>query len=75
MPKLTLSVDAYVVARAKRYAKLHGVSISAMVETYLATVAEPASATADAPSLRSVRGSLKQGETGNYRDHLVAKYR
>ena len=76
MSKLTLSVDNRVVSRAKRYAKEHGVSVSQMVETYLAAVAERTSpATEDAPILRSVRGSLKKADLGAYRKHLAAKYR
>jgi hypothetical protein len=76
MSKLTLSVDTRVVSRAKRYAKLRGVSISAMVETYLAAVAEPPSSIPpDAPVLRSLRGSLKKADSGAYRDHLAVKYR
>jgi len=76
MSKLTLSVDNRVVSRAKRYAKLRGVSISKMVEAYLTTVAErPSPITRDAPILRSVRGSLKKADLGEYRKHLAAKYR
>jgi hypothetical protein len=57
MAKLTLSVDERIVARAKRYAKQQGVSVSQMVEAYLEAVAEPTSAVAqDAPILRSLRG-------------------
>jgi hypothetical protein len=69
MAKLTLSVDNDVVLLAKQYARRRGVSVSKMVESYLAAVAEPpSSATDDAPILRSVRGVLK-------RKHLAAKYR
>ena len=76
MSKLTLSVDPRVVSRAKRYAKQRGVSVSKMVEAYLAAVAEPSSAsTRDAPILRSVRGSLKNADLEGYRKHLAAKYR
>jgi antitoxin component of RelBE/YafQ-DinJ toxin-antitoxin module len=73
--KLTLSVDERVVSRAKRYAKQRGVSISEMVEAYLAAVATPSSAPRDAPILRSVRGSLKKAHLGDYKKHLAAKYR
>ena len=74
MAKLTLSVDHDVVSRAKRYAKQRGVSISGMVETYLNTVAEPASpVTRDTPILRSLRGSLKKANIDEYRKHLAAK--
>ena len=75
MSKLTLSVDDRVVSRAKRYAKQRGVSVSEMVEAYLAAVAEPSSpATHDAPILRAVRGSLKKADLEGYRKHLAAKY-
>lgn len=76
MSKLTLSVDDRVVSRAKRYAKQRGVSVSEMVEAYLAAVAEPSSpAKQDAPLLRSVRGSLAKADLSGYRKHLTAKYR
>ena len=76
MSKLTLSVDDRVISRAKRYAKRRGVSISSMVEAYLAEVAQPTEGPAhDAPILRSVRGSLKKADLGQRRAHLIAKYR
>jgi hypothetical protein len=76
MSKLTLSVDDRVVSRAKRYAKQRGVSVSEMVEAYLAAVAEPSSpVTQDAPILRSVRGSLAKADLTGYRKHLAVKYR
>jgi len=70
-----LSVDDRVVSRAKQYAKRSGVSISAMVEAYLARVAEPPSPTGSAPILRSIRGVLKNADIEEYRKHLAAKYR
>ena len=76
MSKLTLSVDERVVSRAKRYARQRGVSISKMVETYLAAVAGPASpALPEPPILRSLRGSLKKADLDEYRRHLAIKYR
>lgn len=76
MAKLTLSVDSGIVLRAKRYAKRRGVSVSRLVESYLAAVAEPAAdAGRDAPILRSLRGSLRKADTEAYRKHLAAKYR
>ena len=75
MAKLTLSVDNRVVSRAKQYAKLRGVSVSKMVETYLTAVAEPRSpVTGATPILRSVRGVLKNADIDEYRKHLAAKY-
>jgi hypothetical protein len=76
MSKLTLSVDDRIVSRAKRYAKLQGVSISRMVEAYLEAIADPSSPEArDTPVLRSLQGSLKKANVGEYRKHLTAKYR
>lgn len=76
MSKLTLSVDDLVVSRAKRYAKQRGISISSMVEAYLAALAEPSlPATRDAPILRSLRGSLKKADLEGYKKHLATKYR
>jgi hypothetical protein len=76
MAKLTLSVDDRVVTKAKRYAKLQGVSVSEMVESYLSAVADPTSAiTLETPILRSLRGSLKKADVEEYRRYLTAKYR
>lgn len=76
MAKLTLSVDDGVVSRAKQYAKSRGVSVSEMVETYLAAVAAPVHcASGGAPVLRSVRGILKHADMKEYRKHLAAKYK
>jgi hypothetical protein len=76
MAKLTLSVDDRVIARAKRYARQSGVSISQLVEAYLASVARPASPNEpDAPVLRALRGTLKNADVDGYRQHLAAKYR
>ena len=75
MSKLTLSVDSRVVSRAKSYAKQRGVSVSEMVEAYLAAVvAPPASAAPDAPILRSVRGALQKADIEGYKKHLATKY-
>ena len=76
MSKLTLSVDDRVVSRAKRYAKQRGMSVSKMVEAYLAAVVEPAFPNPpDAPILRSLRGSLKKADMAEYREYLTTKYR
>jgi len=76
MAKLTLSVDDGVVSRAKQYAKLHGISVSEMVETYLAAVADPpSSAVGGSPILRSLRGVLRNADIGEYREHLATKFR
>jgi hypothetical protein len=76
MAKLTLSVDDRVVSNAKRYAKQRGVSVSEIVETYLAAVADPQPAGASrTPVLNSIRGILRKADINEYRKHLAAKYR
>jgi hypothetical protein len=76
MSKLTLSVEKSVVSRARRYAKQQGISVSGMVEAYLASVVGPSQPERpDSPILRSLRGSLKKADLPEYRSHLAAKYR
>jgi hypothetical protein len=75
MSKLTLSVDAAVVLRAKRYAKQNGVSLSGMVEAYLNSISAPPETKKMPPILRSLRGILKGAGPKDYKKHLVAKYR
>ena len=76
MEKLTLSVDARVVARAKRYAKAQGTSVSGLVEKMLDLAAAPAAADGDAPPvLARIRGSLKRGSVRDYHRYLEQKYR
>jgi hypothetical protein len=76
MSKLTLSVDERVVSRAKRYAQQRGISVSQIVETYLAAVADPSpSSKQKTPILHSIRGSLAKADLSQYRKHLAAKYR
>jgi len=76
MPKLTLSVDARVVARAKRYAREQGTSVSGLVEKMLDLAATPVSASREAPPvLARLRGSLKTGTRRDYHRYLDQKYR
>ena len=74
MAKLTLNVDPAVVSRAKRCAKQNGVSLSAMVETYLKSVSAPAPAQELPPVLRSLRGILKKGDPEDYKKRLAERY-
>ena len=73
--KLTLSVDAAVISRAKRYAKRSGVSVSALVENYLAVVSQPPAVPPSPPRLQELRGILKGADVSQYRKHLERKYR
>lgn len=73
--KLTLSVTPSVVSRAKRYAKQQGISVSQMVEVYLASVTSSIdSGQGHPPVLRSLLGSLKKADPKDHRAHLVKKY-
>ena len=72
--KLTLSVDPAVVSRAKRFAKRQGVSVSSLVEAYLASVSEEARPSELPPLVASLRGILEKADTEAYRKHLVGKY-
>ena len=74
MSKLTLSVDPAVVARARRYAKQNGISLSGMVETYLASISAAPAAKKMPPVLRSLRGILKRADPEDYKKHLAEKY-
>ncbi|NQW05206.1 MAG: hypothetical protein HQ485_14455 [Acidobacteria bacterium] len=82
MQKLTLTVDRHVVARAKKYARTRGTSVSRLVETMLDLAAR--SDTADhagelghpqPPVLTRLRGSLKGGSDADYLQYLEEKHR
>lgn len=75
MSKLTLSIDDRVIECAKRYAKEHSTSVSAMVERYLDAVTRPLKAVDDPPILREIKGILGGGDREAYRQHLIVKYR
>jgi hypothetical protein len=75
MAKLTLSVNAAVVSRAKRYAKQRGVSVSSVVETYLDTISRPPQSSETPAVLRNLRGSLKRADPRDHKRHLALKYR
>ena len=74
MSKLTLSVDPDVAARAKRYAKRRGTSVSRMVEAYLTSVMKPEEREGATPILDSLAGILKKADLGDYRKHLSKKH-
>ena len=76
MPKLTLSVNDEVVARATRYAAARGTSVSRLVESMLDLLATvPRSGHADPPILAKLRGSLRRASVRDYRAYLVRKHR
>ena len=69
--KLTITVDADLVPKAKRYARSRGVSLSALIEESLRGVAG-----ADAPSFAvRWRGQFRPAERDDPRyDALAKKY-
>ena len=74
--KLTLSVDARVVERAKQYARLRGTSVSGLVEQLLDLAANtPAQSEVTPPVLSRLRGSLRKVDEKDYRRYLEHKYR
>jgi hypothetical protein len=80
MQKLTLSVDRRVVARAKRYARARGTSVSRLVEAYLDVIHAPGRrdgrpAERMPPVLARLRGALKAASVEDYRRYLQRKYR
>ena len=76
MPKLTLSVDERVVARAKRYARAQGTSVSRLVEKMLDLAAVPGERGAGAPPvLTKLRGSMPRASVRDYHRYLEQKYR
>lgn len=76
MTKLTLSVDAAVVERAKRYASAQGTSVSGLVEKLLDMAATPAATDETAPPvLARLRGSLTRGSRRDYQRYLERKFR
>jgi hypothetical protein len=76
MSKLTLSIDDEVVSKAKLYAARQGVSVSRLVQSYLAAISERQSPGEETtPVLQALRGSLKAADTRAWKKHLIRKYR
>jgi Family of unknown function (DUF6364) len=77
--KLTLSVDARVVARAKSFAHKRGTSVSRMVEQYLDAISAPAAAMeSDLPPVtKRLLGALRgvRLDRADYTAYLEQKHR
>ena len=82
--KLTLRLNAELIATAKQYAQSQGRSVSTLVEDYFAQLAgqanrpqegEPASSSG--PLTRSLRGALRGStvDAADHKAHLQAKHR
>ena len=75
MSKLTLSIEESTITQAKQYAEAQGVSLSSLVEAYLAALSKPTSEGKATPVLESLRGSLRSVKPSDYRKHLSVKYK
>lgn len=79
MKKLTLSVDARVVARAKTFAQRRGTSVSRLVERYLDAVSSPVAPEGHdlPPVTRRLLGVLRgqKIDRADYVAYLEQKYR
>lgn len=84
--KLTLSLDAVIIERAKNYAKEQETSLSKMIESYLSLITSSAtSSTAESkevavtPLVKSLIGVASVPEDydfrSDYADYLMEKYK
>lgn len=75
--KLTLTVDADIVAAAKRYAARQDTSVSQLVEDYLASLVADVRGGGDTPVLARLRGAMRGAEDPEavWQAHLEEKYR
>jgi hypothetical protein len=75
--KLTLSLDASVISKAKRYAKSQNMSLSKLIEMYLKLLTkEEVEDMKISPIVEELTGviSLEEDYRKNYTDYLSKKY-
>ncbi len=78
--KLTLSLDKVVIEEAKIYAKSNKVSLSKLIETYLATLTSKYKSEIEiTPLVKSLSGVISLDDELNvksdYTDFLIEKYK
>ena len=78
--KLTLNIDKSVIERAKEYAKSHKISLSKLIESYLASLTNKKSQEAEiTPLVESLTGVIELEKNFNYKngysDYLMEKYK
>lgn len=72
--KLTLSIDAVTVDKAKRYVAAHGTSLSRLLTQYLASLPDENQQPLP-PRVRRLSGVLPpQTSVDEYKAHLQGKY-
>ena len=71
--KLTLTIEKDVIARAKRYAKKKGRSLSDIIENYLKVIAdEPKDLDIElTPIVKSLKGAFKTRDKFDYNEELT----
>jgi len=72
--KLTLTIESTIIARAKKYAKQKGRSLSDIIENYLKVIARDDTGTVIkiTPLIKSLRGSFKAPSDFDYKKELSA---
>ncbi len=71
--KLTLTVDAAVIERAKRFSRRNGTSVSELVNSFLASLEDEGGAAT--PVVTRLRGVLPSSASlDEYRAHLEEKH-
>lgn len=78
--KLTLSLDQSIIESAKNYAKLNNISLSKLIESYLATLTKrKRNSTEITPLVESLSGVINLNEDFDvkdaYTDYLIEKYK
>jgi hypothetical protein len=70
--KLTLTIDASVIEKAKIYTQKKGSSISKLVENYLRIITNdiPPKAQTISPFVKSLQGTFQVDENFDYKDEL-----
>lgn len=78
--KLTLNVDKNVIEQAKEYAKSHQISLSRLVESYLASLIEKKDGETEiTPLVESLSGVIELDKDFDYKESytnfLMEKYK
>ena len=78
--KLTLNVDKDIVEKAKVYAKSHKISLSQLIESYLASLISKKSREIEiTPLVEGLRGVIELDKDFDYKnrytDYLIEKYK
>jgi hypothetical protein len=78
--KLTLNLDKNVIEKAKAYAKSQKISLSRLIESYLASLISQKSKDIDiSPLVESLSGVIEMDKDFDYKqkytDYLIEKYK